>query len=387
MKRFLCIIVCFTASCSTVPERDQLDLPPNTTQDPKAMVVQGHASPEAIDAQQIFDWQKFYRSQPGIQDQATLKSQLEAVSGPVPPDVQLKQARNSLAIGQKEKARDLYLRLVQNDPKNIDAQLELAHLYLAEKDSERAFDYLGSIRRILDRQEQASREHTVRYRFALATAYIQTQNRKKGHQILTDLIAQDPRFIPAYAALAQSYLQQGQTDLAAFIAKRGLDRGPDEPRLLNLLAVTHLRQGQQQDAREWIQKALTQNPDFVPALINRAHLAILRREYAAAENDLQKAINLDPLNLDGQLALGLLFRRTGRLTAARNALEKAVQLDPQNPFARYHLGILLAEDFKDRNTALQLFYDVLQARDDESELKNLAKIQIQSIRDSRLYER
>jgi hypothetical protein len=47
---------------------------------------------------------------------------------------------------------------------------------------------------------------------------------------------------------------------------------------------------------------------------------------------------------------------------------------------------VLSDDYKDRTGALQLFYDVLQADEKYSGLKNMAKVQIEAIRDSRLYE-
>ncbi len=380
-------------ACETTQDRDELDLHPKSqTESVSASpTLEVSTNPEAMAAQEIFNWQRLYRDTPSGSEQKLLKEKLRASSdttrGKLSFDQRLQNARNTLAIGQRDEAKDLYLDLLKEEPQHIDIQLELAHIHLAESKSERAFDYLGSVRKQLDALEKPSTEQVFRYRYALAGAYLQTQNRKKGHQILTDLISKNPSFIPAYAALSQSYLQSNHPDLAEFIAKRGLDRGPDDPRLLNLIAVSYLRRNRSEEARTWLDKALEINPEFVPALVNRSHLAMQRREYARAENDLQKSINLDPINVDSQMALGLLHKKTGRISAARGCLEKAVQIDPQNPFARYHLGLLLAKDFKDESAALQLFYDVLQARDEDSEIKNLAKVQIQSLRDSRLYEK
>jgi Tfp pilus assembly protein PilF len=153
------------------------------------------------------------------------------------------------------------------------------------------------------------------------------------------------------------------------------------------MGVIMLKNGQADEAKVWIDRSLRTNPEYVPSLINRAHLAMRRREYVTAENDLQKAGQLDPSSLDAQLALGILYRKTGRMSAAKLAFEKAIAIDPQSAFARYHLGSLLASEFRDTTNALQLFYDVLQAKDQDIELVNLAKARIQSIRDSRLYEK
>ncbi len=369
-------------SCATESDKNALDvnLPPSS---PNVLTMK--QNPEALDPQQIFDWQRFYKPAPTAQDQKAIVNAVQATP-PVTIEERLRQARNVMALGRRQEARRVYEGILRDDGAQIDAQLELAHLYLAENNVERAFDYLTSIRKILSKMEKPSLDLTFRYRYALALTYIQSQNRKKGHEILTELLERDPSFLPAYGALAQSYLEQEKLDIAEFIAKRGLDRGPDEPRLTNILAVIALRRNRLDDCKAWLQKALAQNPDFVPALINRANLAIQRREYAIAENDLQRAATLEPLNSEVQIALGLLMKRTGRISHAKVALEKAVELDPQNAFARYHLGVVLSDDYKDRTGALQLFYDVLQADEKYSGLKNMAKVQIEAIRDSRLYE-
>jgi tetratricopeptide (TPR) repeat protein len=341
--------------------------------------------PESIDPQQIFNWQRFYKRAPTAQDQKAIASSVEAAP-PVTIADRLRQARNVMALGRRQEARRIYESILRDDADQLDAQLELTHLYLAENNVERAFDYLTSIRKILGGMEKPPLDQTFRYRYALALTYIQSQNRRKGHEILTELVERDPSFLPAFGALAQSYLEQEKLDVAEFIAKRGLDKGPDEPRLTNILAVIALRRNRLDDSKAWLQKTLAQNPDYVPALINRANLAIQRREYAIAENDLQRAATLEPLNGEVQIALGLLMKRTGRISHAKASLEKAVELDPQNAFARYHLAVVLSDDYKDRTGALQLFYDVLQADEKYSGLKNMAKVQIEAIRDSRLHE-
>ncbi len=369
-------------SCTTESDKNALDvnLPPSN---PNVLTMK--QKPESLDPQQIFDWQRFYKPAPTAQEQKAIVNAVQA-RPPATIDERLRQARNVMALGRRQEARRIYEGILRDDGDQIDAQLELAHLYLAENNVERAFDYLTSIRKILANMEKPSLDLTFRYRYALALTYIQSQNRKKGHEILTELLERDPTFLPAYGALAQSYLEQEKLDVAEFIAKRGLDKGPDEPRLTNILAVIALRRNRLDDCKAWLQKALAQNPDFVPALINRANLAIQRREFAIAENDLQRAATLEPLNSEVQIALGLLMKRTGRISHAKVALEKAVELDPQNAFARYHLGVVLSDDYKDRTGALQLFYDVLQADEKYSGLKNMAKVQIEAIRDSRLYE-
>ncbi len=370
------------AACSHEADRTQLDIASH----PEAAQGQKFdgSDPSKLEPEKIFEWQKYYKNPPSSAERGALTTSIDKNAKSESVDARLKAARNALAIGDRTKSKEIYTGILRDDSDQLDAQIEMAHIYLAENDTERAFDYLTAVKKILDKTERPAKDYTLRYRYALAQAYIKAQNKNQGHQILTDLIELEPKFGMAYAALAQSYIEDSKTELAEFIIKRGLDQDANDPRLLNLLAVLHLRAGRLPEAREWINKALDHDPNFVPALVNRAQLSMQRREYALAENDLKKACELEPLNADAYITTGMLYRQTGRITAAKTSFEHAMDIAPLNPLARYQLANLLHEEFKDKTTALQLYYDVLGAQDQE--LKNLANMQIQSIRDSRLYQ-
>ena len=380
MRIVLCTLVALGQACAHAPARGELDIKTSTA---GSATFQG-GDPTRLDSDKIFEWQKYYKNPPAGSEREEVAIAL-AKSDPNASEAErLKAARNALAIGQREQSKDIYSDLIKSNPNQLDAQLEMAHIYLAENDVERTFDYLTSVKKILETIERPSKDYTIRYRYALAQAYIKGQNKTQGHQILTDLVETEPTFTLAYAGLAQSYLELGKIDLAEFVIKRGLDQDSNDPRLLNLLGIMNLKAGRLQDARDWINKSLEKDPNFVPALVNRAQLSMQRREYALAENDLTKACEFEPLNPEAHITMGLLFRQTGRVTAAKGAFERAMEIAPLNSLARYQLASLLQDEFKDKTTALQLYYDVLQTQDQE--LKNLANIQIQSIRDSRLYQ-
>jgi Tfp pilus assembly protein PilF len=379
MRSFIIAAFLLSHACSHAPARTELDIDPTA-----ARSTFSGADPTALQSDKIFEWQKYYKTPPAGAERDEVAVSLAKTGTDASVDDKLKAARNALAIGERSKSIALYQDVLKADSNQLDAQLEMAHIYLAENDVERTFDYLTSVKKILEKTERPAKDYTIRYRYALAQAYIKGQNKGQGHQILTDLIEAEPKFSLAYAALAQSYLESGKNDLAEFVIKRGLDQDGNDPRLLNLLAVMNLKVGRLPEARDWINKSLEQDPNFVPALVNRAQLSMQRREYALAENDLKKACELEPLNPEAHITMGLLFRQTGRITAAKGSFERAMEIAPLNSLARYQLASLLQDEFKDKTTALQLYYDVLQAQDQE--LKNLANIQIQSIRDSRLYQ-
>ncbi|MES2745260.1 MAG: tetratricopeptide repeat protein [Bdellovibrionota bacterium] len=377
MMKFVLLNLALLTACASQPKPKAIDI---SQEGPGAFMGQ---DPTGLDSEKIFDWQRYYKNPPSDSERDALASDIKRdADGSI--DDQLRAARNALAIGERNQSKTIYTAILKKDSENLDAQLEMAHIYLAENDVERTFDYLNAVKRIIDKTERPAKDYTIRYRYALAQAYIKGQNKAQGHQILTDLIESEPKFTLAYAALAQSYLESGKTELSEFVIKRGLDQDKSDPRLTNLLGIMHLKAGRKTEAKDWIQKSLDTDPNFVPALVNRAQLAMQRREFVLAENDLKKACDLEPLNAEAHITRGLLYRQMGKITAARASYEHAVEIAPLNSLARYQLASLLQDEFKDKTTALQLYYDVLQSQDQE--LKNLANIQIQSIRDSRLYQ-
>ncbi|MCX6130938.1 MAG: tetratricopeptide repeat protein [Proteobacteria bacterium] len=265
LRMTLFLFFYMSLSCSSTSDKIKLDLPfPSNDSPHNNFTVKDPRSPENIDLQEVFNWQKYYKQAPNAKEQKALADSLLMI--PQNTSDRLRLARNSLGLGRRQEAKKLYETILYDEPEHFDAQLELAHIYLAEGSTDRAFDYLSSIHKTLEKMEKPPIELNFRYRYALSLAYIQNQNRKKGHDILTELLERDPGFIPAYGALAQSYLEQEKLDVAEFIAKRGLDRGPDEPRLLNTLAVVALRKNRLDECKIWLQRALQKNPDYVPSL-------------------------------------------------------------------------------------------------------------------------
>ena len=88
--------------------------------------------------------------------------------------------------------------------------------------------------------------------------------------------------------------------------------------------------------------------------------------------------------VDTVFSMGVLYQRTGRFTSAKSFFEKALSIRPENAYARYNLASLYDKEFENPNKALRLYYEVVQSSDKTDEIKELALIQIQGLRDSRI---
>lgn len=332
----------------------------------------------------VIDWQRFFRPPPNPAEFAGLKRKL--IHWPEPKSLQglLEQARAYGVTGDLKSSEAVYRQAIRRYSESITAHTEIAQTYLKMNNLDRCFSYLKRAKEILDEQEFNDRGELFHYRYTLALAYIKQRNEDAGHAILSELVALDKTFMPAYAALASSYFSNDKVEVAEFIAKRGIDRGKEVPSLVNLLGVIELKRGRYVEAKRWFDRALELQPYFGPALVNRANLHMFRGQLEAARGDLGLALSINPIHAEAYIVRGILEKRQGFFRRSEASFKRAIDIDPENGYARYNLAVLKAEELKDSGEALRLFNEVLQVQKAEDNLKELAKLNIESLQQNRL---
>jgi serine/threonine protein kinase/Flp pilus assembly protein TadD len=163
-------------------------------------------------------------------------------------------------------------------------------------------------------------------------------------------IAGDPRFAPAYAALAEAYvwLYSGLGVLPASKtiphARRAVEKAleldstlADAHKVGALIAMNH----------DWdrtaAERGLTQALQFGPGsaathLWNAWRLALIERQHAEALVELAEAERLDPLDLQVKTQIGYVHHFHHDIDRAIEQFEKVVNLEPSFAFAHYALG-------------------------------------------------
>ena len=88
--------------------------------------------------------------------------------------------------------------------------------------------------------------------------------------VLRRLIADYPRYTPAYNELAELYLRQNKPEWALQTLRSGLEVAPEDPVLLNNLGMYHVLQEDYDEAIASFAKALETYPEDVRLLGNKA---------------------------------------------------------------------------------------------------------------------
>lgn len=392
---YLALSFAFSVSCSTTdnatPAQDNLDieLPKKPVTQPSAAISVTQVDKNELrndkiaNPQEVFVWQHSFKSAPSRSIKEKIGIALKTYTNPGIEEL-LKKARNLAAIGQYTEAEATYQALIRLDKNLFDAYIELADLYIKQKEIDKSLDYIASARAVLDENRVTDKLSLFRYRYTLGLAYLASEREKKGQSILSDLIAAEPTFEPAYVALASHFLQKSKYNMAEFVVKRGIDNNKKSPNLLNILGVLHREKGNAISALKYFNEALSINSDHVPSLVNRAMLSMSSQQYLAAENDFKKAIELDASHVNAYIGLALIEVRTGRYENARINLVRAIDLDPENIHARFNLAVLLVNHLDDHSRALRMFHEVTQLATSGSVLELTAKSYLQSLRERQL---
>ncbi len=134
---------------------------------------------------------------------------------------------------------------------------------------------------------------------------------------LNQSITADPKFAPAYVAMAKAYLYQY--------------RLTQTPELI-------------QQAETYCQKALSLDDQLGDAHVIMGRVLIAGGKNTLAQSELQKAVELDPKSAEGYLALGDLYSSLGRPHDAELAYEQGIALNPDSWEGYYRGGNLLIRE-------------------------------------------
>jgi Flp pilus assembly protein TadD len=155
---------------------------------------------------------------------------------------------------------------------------------------------------------------------------------------------------------------------AQMLCRQLLERSPDNPEILHLMALVCFNAGQFDHAVEWASRALRN--DAKPAYLTTLGTALLnlgRRDDAVRVFDKAVQLKPDDATLWSNLAHALI--ESGRIPDALLCRARAHQLDPQNPKIRNELGhgfMLLGR----HEEALSWFDRALEIRPDAVETLN-----------------
>lgn len=208
----------------------------------------------------------------------------------------LAAAARHLAAGQLPEAEQLCVRVLQEDPRSVEAAHLLGVVALRAGAADRAVALLG----------QAS-----------------------------SMAPDTPAILNS---LGMAHRAAGQLDEAGVCLRRALTLAPDDATVQVSLGDLAQAKGDLARAEEHFQRALELQPDLAMAHYDLGNLYVQAGVLDQAVASYQRALELDPDDWVVHSNLGLAYKLAGDLNAARASLERALELDPGNATVSVNLA-------------------------------------------------
>lgn len=254
---------------------------------------------------------------------------------------------------------------------NIDGQMAAAHylrgrIFLRQKDFKRAIAALEESLAIDDRQEEPlsalisafmatdrateaetylrdylrRRPNDAQATELLAVVSLQSGNRDAALALLNDLLLREPSRLSVYRILGRIYSGEGNFDKLESAYLYGLEKSPDNPALLSLLAEQYRLAGATEPALKIYEKLLQMNPNSRVIKNNMAGVLLdvqgpdsLSRAAALADDLADSDV---PAFLD---TAGWVHYQQGDYRKAVALLRAALDKGGMSPVFHYHLGM------------------------------------------------
>lgn len=266
-----------------------------------------------------------------------------AAAGPLPGPAPLaaqEQARDLKAAAdsafdasERERARELYRRALEQAPDDQRVLLRLGMLEGWAGDHEASLGYLD---RLLELNPDRSDAQQVRARVLAWSG-----RRDQAADTLRGFLQNRPDDVRVRETLAQILRWDGRYEEAAGVLEPAVRLEPDDLELRASLAELYLRSEQWEKAEREYETLIEMAGEdrAAPYQIQRAELLQRRGDEQAARALYTELLDRAPA--EAHLALGLMQREKGDYVGAEEHFRAAVQADPENREARVQLARVL----------------------------------------------
>jgi Flp pilus assembly protein TadD len=173
-----------------------------------------------------------------------------------------------------------------------------------------------------------------------------------------------------------AFLWAGFDDEALPYLQRVLERTPENPRVLVLVAQIHFQGQRFGEAEKYFRQAHELNPLSVPALLGLASVADKRNDQDGAASWYAKALQAEPGSAEAANGLGLLMAKQGRTEQARTYFEKAIARRRDYSDAINNLGVLYTNEGKVNDAIAAFQYGIQVAPDEDILYLNLGRMYV-----------
>lgn len=255
-------------------------------------------------------------------------------------EVQGQMARAYRAIGELERAKELFLTEWRNDPGNVDLLCEFGELLVHMGDAKAgAAKFTHAI--------ELSPDH-VEAHAALADTLLLSGQAEQASKILERIGEIDKDRSGVAAKLGLAYLALSRFQVAREHLELALEESPSEATTLLALGNCLLHLGKPIEAAERFRRVIAVDGNRAAAFHSLGTCCLLTGDHDLAIEHCRRAIELTPEDPAPLVKLALAFLALGRFREAREAIDAGLKLEPHHDsltqlsarFWRYRVGHL-----------------------------------------------
>jgi tetratricopeptide (TPR) repeat protein len=179
--------------------------------------------------------------------------------------------------------------------------------------------------------------------YALAQAYLQTQQVEPARAVLADLFKVPPQSAAAHLVAAQMMIRFELDSLAEPELTRALEKDPRLPSANLLLGQIALFRGRIPEAITFTTRELAIAPGNAMAFSQLGDAYVRQAQWDDAVAALQKSIWLNPYYSAPYILMGRAYMKKEQPAVAEAMLRRAIEFDPNNRTAHYLLAQLLQQ--------------------------------------------
>lgn len=224
-------------------------------------------------------------------------------------------------MGNKEKAKEVLLKLVEKDLNSYYAHKALAEMYEKENELKVATEEYIRAANI--------RPNEDRIQYKIADLFNKTGNKDGATKILQELLKKKPEWEDASILLGEIFYEQEKFKEAVNVYLDAIQYHPENYDLYYNLGMTYTRLNDFQSAKEYYEKAAELNSLLYHAKYNLGQIALLYNEIEEAEQYFIECLQDEELEEDAYYYLAYIAMLKGEEERAVQYLNAAVDENPE----------------------------------------------------------
>lgn len=260
-------------------------------------------------------------------------------------DAQLTLLRGLTAIGKYQEARHALTNALADNAGSLRLLWEGRPVFQAAGDSRRAEESTEQVRQLMADRPWGYREPVNIVVFGQALLQFGADPKEVLEKVFGAAQRLNPKLLDPWLARGQLALDKHDYPLASKIWREAAEKFPDEPDVLFGLAQA-VEDGAPQEAKTALERALVINPRHLPSLLLQADQRIDAEDYEEAEKLLGEVLTVNPWHPDAWAYRAILANLHSNAAAEATAREAAFHDWKENPRVEFLIGRKLAQKYR-----------------------------------------